>query len=235
MALELAARQVGDVTVLKCSGRLVAGTECESLHAMVQKLLPEHKRIVLELADVKFIDSSGLGMLVRLLGSTRSARADIKLCNVCKEVAHSLKLTNLVGLFETHASEAEAVSAFYRRPEAAESIVRSGSAVLCLDESADVLAYLRELLRRAGYDPLTTRNPSDAKILLTAAKPAVVILGPSVAGGSGDGGGFARSLGSVPVVHLPGGFSTAEAGAAALEVLEQVKMKLAAAGSSIGG
>lgn len=230
MALEIAVRHVGEVTVVKCSGRIVAGPECESLQATMQKLAPEYKRIVLELSDVKFMDSSGLGMLVRLLGAMRAARAEMKLCNMCKEITHTLKLTNMLGLFDTHTAEADAIGAFYRQTPSADGVFRSGSSVLCVDQSADVLAYLREVLRQAGYDPLTTRNVSDAKILLTAAKPALVILGPSVAGGGAEGGGFRQALGAIPVVSLPGAFSTAEAGAAAQEVLEQVKTRLAAAG-----
>jgi hypothetical protein len=50
--------------------------------------------------------------------------------------------------------------------------------ILCLDESADVLAYLRELLRHAGYGVLTNRMLHDAKILLVATKPSLIVLGP---------------------------------------------------------
>jgi anti-sigma B factor antagonist len=226
MALQVEVRRVGEITVVKCSGRIVAGQESESLHANVEKLLPEHKHIVLELAGVNFIDSSGLGMLVRLLGATRGARAQLKLCNLCKEVSHTLKLTNLHGIFQTYESETDAISAFFVQSASAEGVFRTGRAVLCLDESADVLAYLRELLRQAGYDPLTTRNVSDARILLKAAKPALVILGPSVAAPGAEGGGFRQTLGAIPVVNLQTTFSTAEAGAAAQEVLEQVRSRI---------
>ena len=73
MALQVEARHVGKVTVMKCAGRIVAGDESEHLHKEFGKLLPEHKHFVLHLGEVNFVDSSGLGLLVRLAASARSA------------------------------------------------------------------------------------------------------------------------------------------------------------------
>jgi hypothetical protein len=61
-------------------------------------------------------------------------------------------------LFDTHESEEAAVAAFYRPGARAEAAVSTGPSVLCLDSNADVLAYLRELLRRAGYDVHTSSH-----------------------------------------------------------------------------
>ncbi len=111
--------------------------------------------VVLHLGEVAFIDSSGFGMLVRLLTSTRRASGDLKLCNVPADVYKVLKMTNLITLFEAHESEEDAVSAFYRRSTISERVAVTGPSILCVDQSADVLAYLRELLRSAGYRVLT--------------------------------------------------------------------------------
>src|ERR1700693_3962384 len=100
MALQVEARHVGKVTVMKCAGRIVAGDESEHLHQEFGKLLPEHKHFVLHLGEVNFVDSSGLGLLVRLAASARSARGDLKLCNVTEEVTHTLSITNLNRLLE---------------------------------------------------------------------------------------------------------------------------------------
>ena len=230
MALQVEARQVGKVTVLKCSGRIVAGEESEHLHQQISKLLPEHKHFVLNLGEVSFIDSSGLGLLVRLLSSVRSARGDLKLCNVAREVAHILSITNLNRLLEAEASEADAVSALYQRGNIQDGAARSGKTVVCVEQSADVLAYVRELLRQAGYDPLTTPNVSDARILIKASRPAAVILGPNVLprdGGKNDA--LRQALQGIPIIELGSAFSTTDAAEAAQQVLAQVKAHAAGA------
>ena len=114
MPLSLNTREVGKVTIVRCSGRIAAG-ETEVLHTHIVDLLRDRIDIVLHLGEVVFIDSNGLGMLVRLMTSTRSARGDLKLCQVPEDVHKVLKITNLITLFDTHASEEKAVLAFYRR------------------------------------------------------------------------------------------------------------------------
>lgn len=224
MPLQVDARRVGKVTIVKCTGRIVAGQESDHLHREITELLPEHKHFVLHLGDVNFIDSSGLGLLVRLLASARSARGDLKLCNLGKEVAHTLSITNLNRLLESHESEVDAVSAFYQRGGAQDGAMRSGKTVVCIDQSANVLAYVREVLRQAGYDPLTTANVSDARILVKAARPAVVILGPNVMVRAGEKSDALRqALHGIPTIELGTAFSTIDAGEAAQQVLAQVK------------
>ena len=82
MRLSLETREVGRVTIVRCNGRIVAGSESESLRAHMTWLLRDRRAIVLHLGEVGFIDSSGLGTIVRSLTSTRQARGDMKLCNV---------------------------------------------------------------------------------------------------------------------------------------------------------
>src|SRR4051794_40859682 len=81
MPLSVQSRPVGDVTVITCRGRIIEGPESAALqeHVGVQS----HDRcIVLNLCEVDFIDSSGLGLLVRLLTRCRAAGGDLKLCAV---------------------------------------------------------------------------------------------------------------------------------------------------------
>jgi anti-sigma B factor antagonist len=143
--LSLDTRAVGKVTIVRCAGR-IAAAETEVLHLHVNDLLRDRTDIVLHLGEVVFIDSSGLGMLVRMLTSTRSARGDLKLCQLPAVVHKVLKMTNLIALFDTHESEEEAVLAFYRRHAAPAQTPHTGLTVLCVDQSANVLAYLRGLL-----------------------------------------------------------------------------------------
>src|SRR6202140_110101 len=113
MRLSPDTRQVGRVTIVRCNGRIVAGSESESLRSHVSWLLRDRRSIVLHLGDVGFIDSSGLGTIVRTLTSTRQAHGDLKLCNVPEHVRKVLELSHLTKLFDTHESEETAVAAFY--------------------------------------------------------------------------------------------------------------------------
>ena len=86
------------VAVVVCHGRLVSGAT-EILSATVRPLIPENKRIVLDLADVQHTDSFGLGTLVRLYVAARSAGCNLELMHLSKQIRHLLGLTNLLDVF----------------------------------------------------------------------------------------------------------------------------------------
>ena len=69
MNLQLKSRWVGEVLVLQCSGRIVSGPEVDSLHQTIRQELEQQPNIVLQMADVQFIDSSGLGTIVLLMSA----------------------------------------------------------------------------------------------------------------------------------------------------------------------
>jgi anti-sigma B factor antagonist len=224
--LSLNTRVVGDVTIIRCTGRIVAGGEAESLRDHIYGLLQDRRDIALHLGEVVFIDSSGLGTLVRLLTRIRRARGDLKLCNVPQAIHKVLNMTNLMTLFDMHESEEDAVSAFYRRNTTPERVAIAGKSVLCVDRSADVLAYLRELLRSAGYNVLTNSNLYDSLILLRATRPSLIILGPNLMASPGTQQGFTAACTTAPVVELGNEFSTLDAGQAASELLEKIRALL---------
>jgi len=200
----------------------VAG-ETEVLRKHVSELLRDRIDIVLHLGEVVFIDSSGLGTLVRLLTSTRSARGDLKLCQVPEDIHKVLKMTNLIKLFDTYGSEEDAVLAFYRRQTAPARAPQTGLTVLCIDQSADVLAYLRELLGHAGYHILTSNNLRDGLILLRATRPGLTILGPNLKAAPGTEHAFQAACASSRVLELGEEFSTLEPGQAASNLLEKIR------------
>ena len=226
MPLSLSTRSLGDVTVVACTGRIVAGPEIESLRDHIRGFLPERRDVVLDLGGIAFIDSSGLGTLVRLLTSLRRAQGDLKLCNLPEDVRRLLKLTNLISLFDTHGCEEEAVSAFYQRTTMARLPDSGGATVLCVDASSDVLAYLRELLRRAGYNVLSSSNVHDAIILIRAARPALLIVGASLNAPAGIWESFRSLIANVPAIELGEGFSTSDAGQAATDLLQNIRSRL---------
>ena len=78
MRLTLNTREVGRVTIVHCTGRIVAGAESEALRAHATWLLRDHRSLVLHLGDVEFVDSSGLGTLVRILTGTRQAHGELE-------------------------------------------------------------------------------------------------------------------------------------------------------------
>jgi anti-sigma B factor antagonist len=219
--LSLNTREVGRVTIVRCSGRIASG-EIEVLHLHIADLLRDRSDIVLHLGEVNFVDSNGLGMLVRLMTSTRSARGDLKLCQVPEAVHKVLKITSLTTLFDIHDSEENAVLAFYHRHAAPARVAPAGLTVLCIDQSANVLAYLRELLGHGGYNVLTSTSLRDGMILLRATRPGLALLGPSPRGAPGAEEAF-RSACTAPVIELGKEFSTLEAGQAASELLEKIR------------
>ncbi len=226
MRLSLETREVGRVTIVHCNGRIVAGGESESLRAHVTWLLRDRRSIVLHLGEVGFIDSSGLGTIVRTLTSTRQARGDLKLCNVPEHVRKVLELSHLASLFDAHDSEEKAVAAFYRPGARVEAPAPTSRSVLCVDSNADVLAYLRELLKRAGYDVHTTSHVRDALILMRVTKFDLLVTGPGVGGSPAAQQSFQAACASLPVVELGSNFSTSDAGEACAALLDKIEALL---------
>jgi anti-anti-sigma factor len=222
MPLSLDTRKVGRVTIVRCNGRIVAGSESEALRAHVAWLLRDRRAIVLHLGEVGFIDSSGLGTMVRSLTSTRQVRGDLKLCDVPEHVRKVLELSHLNRVFETHESEEKAVEAFYRPGSLAEAPVCTGRSILCLDSNCDVLANLREVLRTAGYDVHTTSRQSDAVLLMRVTRFDLLLLGPGVAAAPGTQQAFRGLCAKVPVIELGSEFSTSEAGEACTGLLAKI-------------
>ncbi len=226
MPLLMDSRIVGEVLVIKCRGRIIAGSEALSLHDHVRKRIPETPDIVLQLAETAFVDSCGMGTLVRLLFNARAASGDLKLCAIPEPVLNTLRITNLHKLFEAYESEEEAIAACHRRPRRAKGESEKAELrIVCVDDSVDVLAYLSELLRRAGYKVLTSLNLVDAQILLKATRPNLVILGPRMqtVGDRSPRNILADIAPTVPIAVLEEDFSTRDAGEAGQRLLETVR------------
>ncbi len=96
--LTLDVERDGDVAIVRCHGRLVAGVN-NTLYAQVCKLIPDSKRIVLDLRDLAYMDSSGLGTLVRIYVSTKAAGCKLELIHLGKRVRELLSMTNLLSVF----------------------------------------------------------------------------------------------------------------------------------------
>jgi anti-anti-sigma factor len=229
MQLTLQNQTIGDVVVIRCHGRVVSGDEASHLQAEIGRLTALTKNVVLNLADVTYLDSGGLGSLVRTYGVLRAARGDLKICQLSPFVEQVLEATNLLKVFQPVASEAEAVAAFSRRPASGqESRQPSATRIVCLDTSLDVLAYLKVLLQRSGYEVFTTRYLSDAVSLAVGTKPSLLVCGPSWHGNDSAGEKFRQSAPNVRLLHLPADFSTSEADQAGRNLVDRVHALLTA-------
>src|ERR1700733_4958700 len=110
------------LVVIRCRGPIGLGDEARALEHETEKLALPKKRVVLQLAEVSFIDSAGLGALVRLFGALRAEGGGLKLCSLSPFVLQVFRVTNLLGVIPTYASEAEAIAAFSQGPAHAEGI-----------------------------------------------------------------------------------------------------------------
>ncbi len=118
MELKLSVRNVNGIAVVDAAGRLIFGDESASLRDTVKTVISENKRIILNLGEVTYIDSGGLGTLVALYTTARSAGGDIKLASLTKRVGDLLQVTKLLTVFDVYDTEKQALDSF-RKGEAA--------------------------------------------------------------------------------------------------------------------
>jgi len=111
--MQIEERSVGDVIVLDLKGKNTLGEGDELLKDKVNSLVNQgHKKIVLNLADVPYIDSAGLGEVVRTYTTVSRQGGSLKLLNLTKRITDLLSITKLLTVFETFDSENEAVRSF---------------------------------------------------------------------------------------------------------------------------
>lgn len=115
MTMKISSRQVDGVSVLDCSGRITLGEGSITLRDTVRDLLSKgHKKILLNLADVSYIDSSGIGELVSAFTTVRNQQGELKLLNLTKKVHDLLQITKLYTVFDVKDDEAAAIKSFQR-------------------------------------------------------------------------------------------------------------------------
>ena len=222
-------QRVGGVAVIHCEGRLVVSDAVRALQEEVEKHSLETKKYVLDLGAVSYLDSGALGALVRLVGTLRAYRGDLKLCQVSPFVQNILRATNLHGVFCIHDTEKDALADFARRSVPIEPDAwSSNTRILCIDPSSDFLAYMTVVLKRAGFEVKTTRYLADAATLLCAMKPRVIVCGPGVQSNSPAFEKFHDLDPHVQFLLLPGDFYGLDASDAGLDLVSRVNELLQA-------
>jgi len=114
--LKISTRLIDDVIVVDCYGHLVFGEETTLLREQVKGLLPANPRVVLNLRDLTFMDSSGMGAIIELFTSTQRAGGCLKLASISKHIRDALTITKLIMVFETFPDELAAAASFRKQP-----------------------------------------------------------------------------------------------------------------------
>ncbi len=113
MSVKLNTRQVGDVSVVDVAGRITLGEGSSALRDTIRELVGKgQKKILLNLGDVSYIDSSGIGELVSAFTTVTNQGGQLKLLNLTKRVKDLLQITKLYTVFDVHEDEATAIRAF---------------------------------------------------------------------------------------------------------------------------
>lgn len=114
MSLQGTCREIADVAVVDFSGKITLGEGSATLRKTIRDLVERgHRKIILNLADVDYIDSSGIGELVSAYTAVRTAHGEMKLLQLTRRVHDILQITRLVTVFEVHADEDAAVHSFH--------------------------------------------------------------------------------------------------------------------------
>lgn len=113
MALRMTDRQIDGVDVVEIEGRIVLGEESNTFREKVKSLLAAgNKKVVLNMAQVSYIDSAGLGTLVATFHSAKTQGATLKLANLGTKFKEVLQVTKLMTVFDTYDSETAAIQSF---------------------------------------------------------------------------------------------------------------------------
>ena len=114
MSLKLTSRQVGDVTVIDATGRITLGEGASAFRDVLRDLSAKgNKNLLLNLSDVSYIDSSGIGEMVSGFTTVTNGGGHLKLVGLSKRVKDLLQITKLYTVFDTYDDEADAVRSFH--------------------------------------------------------------------------------------------------------------------------
>jgi anti-sigma B factor antagonist len=111
--MQIDSRTIGDIHVLDCCGKLTLGDDTKMIRSNISDILKDGgKKIVLNLADVPYIDSSGIGELVSAHASVVNRGGQLKLLNLTKRVYQSLSIMKLLFVFQVYESEQVTLTSF---------------------------------------------------------------------------------------------------------------------------
>lgn len=111
--MKFKSRESKGVTIIELTGNVMGGPDATSLNNQLHELIDNNKKqVVVNLEEVKFINSSGLGMLIGGLTTLRNSGGELKLACASKKIEDLLRMTKLSTVFDVHKTVSEAVAAF---------------------------------------------------------------------------------------------------------------------------
>jgi len=177
--LTLKPRFVGKVYVIQCAGSIVLGEEVKALEALLEAQTPEFARIVLDMGELKRLDSIGMGLLVRWADRLGRRGGGVRLAAAPAFATRLLQMTKLSTLLPDYPTDEAAIVSFLEQVPAAAAEGKRGPRVLVMDSSADLCIFVRSVLSRYGFDVRSTCSFPDAKVLLRVDGVDYILLGPS--------------------------------------------------------
>ena len=231
MPLNVQLRRAGNVVVLHCEGSITSGAEAECLERQVSSELEDGtKHLVLEVSAVSRVDSSGLGMMVRLAMRARKAGGDIRLACPPAFVTSLLEMTRLSTVFHVFASEQEAAASYQAPTPQIAKHAPPKARIIFLDQSHDLCAFVRTVLAAQGFEVLSINHIKEVRILLQVGNTDVLMIGPNTSQVAAGGPSLAASLSALSpkttVIELDKQFEkldAEQAGAALLQLLSEKK------------
>lgn len=178
MSLAVTSRFCGNVYIIACEGRIMAGHESTILEAALDQAEQEFSCFVLNLSKVSRMDSMGLGLLVRHGTRLANRRGSIRLADPQPFVAHLLTITKLNGFLKSYPTEAEAIESFLGPCPPPTKEAKTGPTLLVFDQSPDLCIFVRTVLAQHGFNVKTVCSLRDAKVLLCADKVDYILIGP---------------------------------------------------------
>lgn len=226
MPLELESRVCGPIHVVVAKGRLVAGDECNQLEALLKQDSRRHlKQVVLDASEVNRIDSTGLGLLVRVAAGLRRRNGDIRLANPSKILSQLLEITRVSGVIHSYPTEEDAILSFMDRQPAPAAGSSATSTVMIVDQSLDFSAFVATLLSQHGCDVKLASLISDAKILLRFQSVEMILhgTGPTPAATANMGPALQAIAPQAKILPLDPALRTRDANEAAAELLQLLR------------
>lgn len=111
--MKFKSKEVKGVTIIELKGNIMGGPDASALNEELHKLIEGgKKKVIVDLGDVKFMNSSGLGMLIGALTTMRNAGGDLKIARASKKIESLLMVTKLITVFDHHEEIGNAVAAF---------------------------------------------------------------------------------------------------------------------------
>jgi len=110
--MEITKRTIGDIQILDCNGKITLGEGTMTVRNTVRDILVDNKKIILNLGNVDYIDSSGIGELVSTYTTVTNAGGQLKLLNLTKKIQELLAITKLLTVFHVFEDEKAAIASF---------------------------------------------------------------------------------------------------------------------------